>query len=110
MPATRLTVFRDGPVASAFLNANTTINITINASYFEQTGWQAPKPVYRGTFDPKTGWLCKRRGEVMVLFEDETKRKKASLEVMADHGLIIHNPSSDITGPASPGQNKPVVS
>ena len=66
-----------------------TLDFEINSSFFETEGWQADKQKYGAKFNPATGWVSKKRGEVYMLFEGEANRTKCMINTLVEHNLKI---------------------
>ena len=84
------------PVVARFYDTEKTLHLTVSATFFETEGWEAPKRFYKATFKPQW-WVSKQRGEVMIAFEDDTRKTKCVLSELMKHNLkvIAFDDSSD---------------
>ena len=85
------------------------IDITLGKAMFEQAGWVAPAldVYYAGTFDPKDGWKSKARGQVLIKFDGEPKRRTLSLAYMLKFDLYIKNLQKHLPAESSGGEESP---
>ena len=44
------------PVVARFYDTEKTLHLTVSATFFETTGWEAPKRFYKATFEPQCHW------------------------------------------------------
>ena len=87
----------DNPIVVTFYTTKESLNLHVNASFFELGGWVADKQIYFGIFNPDAaGWKSKSKGEVMIKFAGDELRTKCSLKVLLQHGLTLLPPAADI--------------
>ena len=69
-----------------------TLEFILNSTFFEGNGWKAPQPRYKAWFFPATSWASKKRGEVYMQFEGDTKRTKVLINNLTAHGIELLSP------------------
>ena len=86
--------------------------IRLSSSFFEESGWTSDQPHYTGTFNPKSHWVAKKRGELRVLFNEESGpvTYKTTIAKMLEHGLtVVDTPTQvfydDSSAPSSPDES-----
>ena len=98
------------PRVRQLLEATEPLSIRLAASFWATAGWTPDMPHYNGKFNPK-GWICKKRGELRVLFDEESggTTYKTTITTMLQHGLTIVEPTQrfydDSSAPSSPDEN-----
>ena len=101
------------PRVSQLLETKEVLSIRLDASFWTASGWQPDEPFYIGKFDPNKHWVCKKRGELRVLFDEESggTTYKTTIATMLQHSLTILVPTQrydDSSAPSSPDEDVPV--
>ena len=83
------------PRVRMLLETTEPLHIRLAATFWATAGWEPDMLNYDGKFNPK-GWICKKRGELRVIFDEESggttyKTTIATmLRKMEDRGLVVH--------------------
>ena len=106
----RLAEQLNDPRVRKIIETKEPLGIRIASSFFATSGWQPDEPSYDGKFDPKKHWICKKRGELRLLFDEEEggTTYKTTIATMLEHRLTIIEPTQrydDSSAPSSPDES-----
>ena len=97
------------PRVRLLLETTEPLHIRLAATFWATAGWEPDMLHYDGKFNPK-GWICKKRGELRVIFDEESggTTYKTTIATMLEHGLVVVAPTQrydDSSAPSSPDED-----